>query len=296
MRAARTVLRAYSSSFFLVTRFLPAPQRAEVEVTYAAVRYPDEIVDTFPLTAAQKLARLDEWERQYREALRLPGLGARLQAGLPWILCGFTTVVVRRKIPPEHYLAFLDAMRRDVQPSPFSNFASLVDDYVYGSAVVVGYFLTHIYGTADGCPLEDALLCARELGIALQLTNFARDVEEDRRRGRLYVPRDVLARFGVRPEEALNGRRPQALERGARWLAEQAESRYEFARRSLPVFAAECRAAIRACIDVYQSLNRRLLENPDLVSRRLRLSPFQKFRLLPSDKYWRVPLAYARLL
>src|SRR4051794_3882672 len=64
-REARAVLRAYSTSFFLVTRFLPARKRDKVEAIYAAVRYPDEIVDTFPLTADEKLARLNAWLASY---------------------------------------------------------------------------------------------------------------------------------------------------------------------------------------------------------------------------------------
>lgn len=296
VQAARTVLHAYSSSFFLVTRFLPPEKRGEVEVTYAAVRYPDEIVDSFMLAPEEKLTRLDGWQRDYGVALRAANLKEQVAAGTPWILCGFARVALRRGIPPEHYLAFLDAMRRDVQPSFFADFEELIGNYVYGSAVVVGYFLTHIYGAAGATGLEQALECARELGIALQLTNFARDVEEDRRRGRLYVPRDALACYGLRAEEVLHGSNPGALQRAALWLAEQAEPRYQYARRHLSAFSPDCRPAIRACIDVYQELNRRLLDERSLTRRRVRLNAFEKLRLLPPDKYWRVPLAYMRLL
>jgi len=296
VRAARSVLRAYSSSFFLVTRFLPPVKRAEVEVVYAAVRYPDEVVDSFPWPADCKLARLNDWELHYRSALQAGGIKQQIQAGIPWILAGFARVVSHRGIPPEHYLAFLDAMRRDARPAIFADFDELIRSYVYGSAVVVGYFLTHIYGTADGTSLEQALGCARELGIALQLTNFARDGEEDRRQGRVYIPLDALSRAGFRLEEFLRCGNPEALRTATRWLAEQAEPRYLYARLHLPAFSADCRTAIHACIDVYQAINRRLLDGGASAGRRVRLNAFEKFRMLPPGKYWRVPLAYARLV
>jgi len=296
VRAAGCILRTYSSNFFLVTRFLPADKRAEVEVTYAAVRYPDEIVDSFAVPAAEKTALLDAWEESYRSALRPAGLAEQVASGIPWILAGFAHVVRRRSIPPEHYLAFLDAMRRDVRPAPFADFDELIHGYVYGSAVVVGYFLTHIYGADSRAAPAEALECARQLGVALQLTNFARDVEEDRRRGRLYVPADWLAHEGLSPEQALEAAPGEELRRAARRLAEEAEPRYQYARRHLSAFSPDCRAAIRASIEVYQAVNRRVLEGRAGAARRARLNAVEKFRLLPAAKYWRLPLAYARLL
>ena len=296
VKAARRVIRTYSSSFFLVTRFLPSPKRACVEVTYAAVRYPDEIADTFSLPAARKLDMLRAWRESYLGALDCPGFRESVQAGIPWILAGFAHVVTRHRIPPEHYLAFLAAMERDIRPAPFANFEDLVGNYVYGSAIVVGYFLTYIYGAEPPSAPAEALACARELGIALQLTNFARDVEDDRLRGRLYVPVDWLAREGLTVTEALDPAHGARLRRAARRLAAEAESRYHYARKHLDRFSPDCRPAILACIEVYQAVNRRLLDGQGDAGRRVRLNALEKFRVLPADKYWRVPLAYAGLL
>jgi phytoene synthase len=296
VKAARRVLRTYSSSFFLVTRFLPAAKRACVEVTYAAVRYPDEIADTFALATTRKLAMLRAWRESYLAALDCRGFHECLEAGIPWILAGFAHVVTRHGIPREHYLAFLDAMERDIRPAPFADFEELIGSYVYGSAIVVGYFLTYIYGADPPSASAEALDCARELGIALQLTNFARDVEDDRLRGRLYVPVDWLAREGLTVTQALGPTHGARLRRAARRLAMEAESRYQYARRRLKTFSPDCRPAILACIEVYQAVNRRLLEGQGDAGRRVRLNALEKFRVLPPDKYWRVPLAYAGLL
>lgn len=295
-RTSRKVLRNYSSSFFLVTRFLPPAERAQVEVIYASVRYPDEIVDTFPIPAEEKLRLLDGWEKAYLDAIGVEGIRARIRSGAPWILAGFSEVVRVRGIPREHYVSFLAAMRRDARPAPFATLDALIQDYVYGSAIVVGYFLTYVYGHSPEAGLEDALECARELGIALQLTNFARDVYEDHRRGRLYLPLDMLAAEGLSAADYLEPEREPALRGVICELAGIAERGYEAARRNLAVFAPDCRTAIGACIEVYQKLNQTILHSRDPVRRRASVPAAEKFRVLPPGKYWRVPLAYAGLL
>jgi len=294
--SSRLILRSFSSSFFLVTRFLPAAKRSEVEVIYASVRFPDEIVDTFTLNANEQLAMLGRWEEHYLESLNINGIRRRVAAGIPWILAGFSELVSEHRIPPEHYIAFLAAMRRDARPRPFPTLESLIDEYVYGSAVVVGYFLTYVYGHAQTASLNEALACARRLGIALQLTNFVRDVAEDYRHGRLYIPLSFLAEEGLNPQDIMSLEKRAGLLRAAQALAGQAEMDYEFARRNLSVFNPDCRPAIEACIEVYGKLNQRFLEGASPLEQRVSLSTLEKFRLLPSGKYWRIPLAYAKLL
>lgn len=78
VREARRVMRAYTTSFFIVSRFLPAAKRAEVEAVYAAVRYPDEVVDTFPLADSERRNLLDGWQAGYEAGLASPSLAAGL--------------------------------------------------------------------------------------------------------------------------------------------------------------------------------------------------------------------------
>ena len=85
----------------------------------------------------------------------------------------------------------------DVRPRPFGTLDDLIESYIYGSAIVVGYFLTYVYGASGEGSFDRALASARDLGIALQLTNFLRDVGEDQRRGRLYLPLDMLRAEGI---------------------------------------------------------------------------------------------------
>ena len=298
VRQARAVLRNYSTSFFIVTRFLPPAKRAQVEAIYAAVRYPDEIVDTFPLAPTQRAALLDEWRAHYETALGMHSAKEMLRAGAPLFIAGFVKVVQDANIPREHYRAFLDAMRLDVWPRPFATLDDLIDSYVYGSAIVVGYFLTYVYGENRAGDFARALQSARNLGAALQLTNFLRDIAEDQRRRRVYLPQDMLRAAGIDELDAALGTigaaQQPALTRIVRQLAEIAETYYDRSLNELNAFAPDSQIAIRACIDVYRRLNQRIAQAPHGLAQRASVPTREKFKALPASKYWRLPLAYLR--
>ncbi|HEX6183435.1 MAG TPA: phytoene/squalene synthase family protein [Pyrinomonadaceae bacterium] len=292
VRESRAVMRSYTTSFFVVSRFLPRAKREEVEAVYAAVRYPDEVVDTFPLERAERLRLLEDWRERYEASLVCESLRESLTRGVPAHLAGFARVVRERAIPPEHYRAFLDAMRLDVAPRPFRTLDDLIHSYVYGSAVVVGYFLAHIYGASDASSFGRARSASRDLGVALQLTNFLRDVAEDQRRGRVYLPTDALRAEGIRVLDAHDPRQQEALARVRRRLAAVAADFYARARADLDAFAPDCRLAVRSCIEVYSRLNERVAQSERGVTHRESVPLREKFEALPASKYWRIPLAY----
>ncbi len=286
------VLRAYSTSFFIVTRFLPAHKRAKVEAIYAAVRYPDEIVDTFPIDRNEQLRRLAEWTVQYESALGHLSIRRSLESGIPCFLASFAAVVRDAGIPPEHYRAFIEAMRLDATPRLFATLDDLIESYIYGSAIVVGYFLTYVYGASSPQSFTRALESARSLGIALQLTNFLRDVGEDQCRGRVYLPFDHLRAEGIEEVNIGDARGRNALNRVLRRVAAIAESYYTDSLSGLAAFAPDSQMAIRACIDVYRQLNNRIGQSPQGVLHRESVPISEKLKVLPASKYWRLPLAY----
>ncbi|MDQ6699179.1 MAG: phytoene/squalene synthase family protein [Acidobacteriota bacterium] len=293
---ARSVLRAYSSSFFLVTRFLPLEKRREVEVIYAAVRYPDEVVDTFRLSPAARLNLLGEWGDAYERGLEIPSLSQATAERVPCFIAAFTRVVRDRRIPTGYYRAFLAAMRMDVEPQPFSTVEALIDTYIYGSATVVGYFLAYVYGPSAAGNFERCLASARNLGIALQLTNFLRDVREDRRRGRVYIPLEFLRAEGIGEIDLDNPRQLAPLNRALCKLSAVAESHYAQAELDIDAFAPDSRTAIGACIRVYRQLNQQIGKSVEGVLHRETVPMLTKFHVLPPSKYWRIPLAYSGVL
>lgn len=295
-RKARNVLRSYSTSFYIVTRFLPPKKREKVEAIYAAVRYPDEIVDTFGLSAIEKLKLLNSWEMHYEVALSVDSTRERLKLGIPTFVACFAQVVCDANIPAEHYKSFLGAMRHDVSPRQFLTLNDLIDSYIYGSAIVVGYFLAYVYGPAtgdlSGRDFKRALKASHDLGIALQLTNFLRDVAEDQKRGRIYLPNDLLWEEGLYNPDATDIRQHNAFNRVLKKLTNISEDYYAAALANLDAFSPDCRTAINACIDVYRQLNRQIESSPRGILHRESVPMRRKFQVLPTSKYWRLPLAY----
>jgi phytoene synthase len=275
-----------------VTRFLPPAKRGQVEVVYAAVRYPDEIVDTFPIPPAERLRLLDQWAEDYERGLEYGSQQQAVAAGLNCFIAAFAQVARQKQIPPQHYRSFLEAMRLDVTPRPFRDLEDLVESYIYGSATVVGYFLAYVYGASAPQEFPRALTASRDLGIALQLTNFLRDVPEDKRRGRVYLPQDMLRAEGIADMDLAGESSRRALRRVLRQLSGTAEQFYSNAEANIDAFAPDCRVAIQACIEVYRQLNQRIGSSGEGVLHRASVPMKEKFRVLPPSKYWRLPLAY----
>ena len=292
VRRARYVMRSFTTSFYIVTRFLPPPKREQVEAVYAAVRYPDEIVDTFQINQESKERLLTKWAQGYELALLSSSIQESLEQQVPCFLASFTAVVRDTGIPPDYYHSFIAAMRHDVKPRRFATLDDLIDSYIYGSAIVVGFFLAHIYGENQNGDFARAIKASRDLGIALQLTNFLRDVSEDQRRGRLYLPLDMLCEEGIAEVDVNDMRQHPALNRVIKRLVSIAQNYYQSAAENLDAFAPDCQVAIRACIDVYGQLNKRIAQSRRGILYRESVPAREKFKVLPASKYWRLPLAY----
>jgi phytoene synthase len=291
-RHARHVMRHYTTGFFIVSRFLPKIKRNDVELIYAAVRYPDEVVDTFDIRDDQKRELLAEWRTGYRAALQSADLLQLLKGNAPPFVAAFADLVRRHKIPEKYYESFLDAMEFDIAPRPFNTLDDLIDNYIYGSAIVVGYFLTHVYGAASPDAFDDAMQSAKNLGIGLQLTNFLRDIQDDAKRGRVYLPTDILEAYGIARFNPSDEQQQEQLRPVVKEMTRLADGFYEKSFQTLNAFHPDSRIAIKACIDVYRMLNTRIADSDLGIHHRESVPLVEKLKPLPASKFWRIPLAY----
>lgn len=193
LRAAYTTCRALNAhhgrTFFLATRLLPRERRPAVHALYGFARHTDEIVDDLRDTSSPtaKATRIDALTADLTTALR----GG--EAAHP-VLAALADTVARYGIDHRHFTDFLAAMRMDTHVTGYATFAEL-GGYMHGSAAVIGLQMLPVLGTI--VPPAVAEGPAAALGVAFQLTNFLRDVGEDLDRGRVYLPADELAAFGV---------------------------------------------------------------------------------------------------
>jgi len=180
----------HGKTYFLATLLLPKAKRPFVHALYGFARYADEIVDDLAseLSVAEKAEALSTWGNTVL---------ADLKKGTSQDHVGRALIdtVNRFNIPHEHFEAFLHSMTMDLTVQEYESYEDLLE-YVYGSAAVIGLQMVPILG-----PLHnDAFAAAEKLGIAFQLANFIRDVDEDLDRGRVYLPIKELAQFGVTRE------------------------------------------------------------------------------------------------
>jgi phytoene synthase len=180
----------HGKTYYLATLLLPKSKRPFVHALYGFARYADEIVDDLAstLTPQEKAEVLSKWSS---------GVLAGLQNGTSEDPVGRALVdtAKRFKIPHQHFIDFLHSMEMDLTVTQYQSYDDLLE-YVYGSAAVIGLEMVPVLGYSDDAAFESA----KKLGIAFQLANFIRDVGEDLERGRIYLPLDELARFGVTRE------------------------------------------------------------------------------------------------
>lgn len=181
--------RRHGTTYYWATRALPREDQPHVHALYGLCRFADEIVDAPGVGDS------------HQRALALDGLrddfvtGVDAGASAHPILAATIHTVRTRGIDPELFLRFFRSMRMDLSVTRYPTAADLAR-YTDGSAAVIGELMLPILRPPD---VEAARAGARALGIAFQLTNFLRDVDEDLDRGRIYLPLDDLARFGADP-------------------------------------------------------------------------------------------------
>ena len=180
----------HGKTYFLATLLLPKAKRPFVHALYGFARYADEIVDDLAseLSVEEKAEALSTWGNTVLSDLKKGTSQDHVGRAL-------IDTVKRFDIPHEHFEAFLHSMTMDLTVQEYETYEDLLE-YVYGSAAVIGLEMVPILGPLH----KDAFGAAEKLGIAFQLANFIRDVDEDLDRGRVYLPIKELAQFGVTRE------------------------------------------------------------------------------------------------
>ncbi len=184
----RQITRRYGTSFYFATQFFPKETREGIYAIYAFARIPDEIVDDPSCDDHDEaLRKLKAWCESWRSAMETG------QSEDP-VLFAIVNQFQKYSIPMSECDAFLKSMFMDEEKFTYENYSEL-EEYMFGSAGVIGLMVTRVVGYSS----DDAFEYAKKLGYAFQLTNFLRDIREDHDDlGRVYMPQDELRQFGLR--------------------------------------------------------------------------------------------------
>ena len=254
---------ASGSSFYYSFLFLPAPRRRAITELYAFCREVDDVVDE---TAEMQVAaaKLAWWRAEV----------ANLYRGNPQhpVTRALRPFIEDYALSQEHLNEIIDGMEMDLTQTRYLDWAGL-ERYCHRVAGVVGLLAARIFGYRDARTLE----YARDLGIAFQLTNIVRDVGEDARRGRIYLPQEDLARFGVQVSDVIKARATPAFAELMAFEVNRAREWYGRALAKLPARDRRAQRAGLAMAAIYQTLLEEIARDGyRVLDRRIALTPVRK--------------------
>ena len=298
----RHIARSAAKNFYYGFLALPAKKRNALSAVYAFMRCADDISDDPTIPPEQRREKLNDWMNAFRRVVdgertddpvlfALADAQKRYNVPLEWLekLVQGTAMDVSSLQVQNHDLSGV----RDVPAKPghvltaepqlqYETFDQLYD-YCYHVASVVGLVCIRIFGYRD--PRAEKL--AEETGVAFQLTNILRDVKEDAGLGRVYLPREDFARFGLGPPALTNGSATASLRPVLEFEALRARAYYRAAEELLPLIDDDSQAALWTLVEIYRRLLEKIVaRNYDVFSQRVSLSSAEKLSVMIKG-WWR---------
>lgn len=259
---AQTSIEEGSKSFSLAARLFPHGPRLGAYYIYFWCRYCDDVID--------KGGSLSELETLRTETLKLWDNNSH--QGLPPFLA-FKEAVTQFQIPKSYPLELLEGMRMDLLNKSYNNFYEL-KLYCYRVASTVGLMMCHVMGLNR----ESALKEAASLGIAMQLTNIARDVKEDFQLGRTYLPLEWLQAEGLDQKNYMQRDNREKLFRVIRRLLAMAETYYQEGLKGLDALSWRSALTILCALRIYREIGRKIIATgPEAIEQRIVVSKTRKF-------------------
>ncbi len=244
LKWSREMTRVFSKGFYLSTYLMPAGLRRDVFALYGFCRYTDNIGDSPRQRSMEEIFHeLNHWRDELQSAYKSG------ESQNP-IMNAFVHVALEKKIPIHLPLELIDGVQSDIQTDIYPDFNSL-RKFCYQVASVVGVMMTYVIGYRD----EAAFQHAEALGIAMQLTNVLRDINEDwQLHQKIFLPEDDMKRFEVRPDDIAAGKVTDRFVSLMKFEIERARGYYQEANGGIYLLAKKGRPSIRAAADIYSSI------------------------------------------
>lgn len=258
---------ASGSSFYYSFLFLPKPRREAITALYAFCREVDDVADECSDIQVAR-TKLAWWRAEV----------ANLYAGNPQhpVTQAIAPAVGEYNLAEEHFLEIIDGMEMDLDQNRYRDFKEL-QLYCYRVASVVGLLSAAIFGYTD----RRTLKYAHDLGLAFQLTNIVRDVGEDARRGRIYLPLNEMENYGVSEADILESRESENVRRLLQSQIERAQGYYERALAELPAKDKKAQRTGLIMAGIYRTLLDEIQRGgcEKVLNQRISLTPLRKLWL-----------------
>ncbi|MFN2453007.1 MAG: phytoene/squalene synthase family protein [Pyrinomonadaceae bacterium] len=274
-RFCRETTRRHAKSFYFCTQFLPREKRRAIYAMYALCRHVDDAVDE---GGAQDERAAQDAVARWRVELDAAYSGAPVASP---VLLAWRDMLARYHIKQELPLELMRGVLMDTHIKRYETWEDL-RVYCYRVASVVGLMSSEIFGYTE----PSTLIYAEALGIAMQLTNILRDVGEDARMNRIYLPQEDLRRFGYMESALVNGEVNENFRQLMRFEIERARHFYREAEKGIPLLNRDARFTVLLAARLYARILDAIERNGfDVWTRRAHLSLTGKLRAAP--RVWR---------
>jgi phytoene synthase len=267
-REAKKITRKFAKTFYLASLFLPKDKRNASYAVYAICRLSDETVDD--LSCPNPEENLKKLEQKISEAYTENIINTPL-------LAAFKQTINTYQIPKEYFDTLIKGMRMDLELKHYLNFSAL-HEYCYRVAGVVGQIMLKIFGYRNQAAQNYAI----ELGVAMQLTNILRDINEDLLRGRIYLPQEEMQNFGVSEQQLSLGQNNETFKNLLRFQIQRCNKLYGDSLTGIKLID-NCRArfVVLTMQEIYSEILRVIQKNDyDVFSKRAQVGKIKKLQII----------------
>jgi phytoene synthase len=272
----RALTYTYAKTFYFASYFLPKHKRAACYAVYAFCRWADDLVDNSPTDESGFATTAAELVAEWKDALH--NVYDKNAAANP-VMIAWADVLETFKIPKNLPEELIEGVLMDTYVNRFKTFDDLYN-YCYKVASVVGLMTSEIFGYSS----PDALPHAIDLGIAMQLTNIARDIGEDAAMGRIYIPKEELELFKISEDDILKNSQCESFKQLMQFQIQRAHEFYDSADRGIPYLDNDSRLTVQLMSTNYRRILGRIEKNNyDVFKKRASLSLVQKATAVPTS-------------
>lgn len=282
----RAITRKHAKTFYMATRFLPNHKQRGIFAIYSLCRYIDDLVDEAEdLVQKQQLShseikiKLNQWKQKLQDTYEGKSFNNP-------ILIAFSDVLRRYNIPIKMPFELMEGVCMDLYKKRYESFDE-VYDYSFKVASIVGLMTSQVFGYES----KEALGYAVDLGIAMQLTNILRDVGEDLKKDRIYLPQDDLRKFGVSEEDLFDHARTDAVKELLAFQINRARRYYERADKGICMLSEDSRLPVYLARHNYSRILDKIEQNNyNVFDIRAYLNTTEKLSIIP-QVFYRTKLA-----
>ena len=277
----RAITREHAKTFYMATRFLPNEKQRGIFAIYSLCRYIDDLVDEAEDLVSKKELdiaginkKLDKWKQKLQDTYE------GKEHDNP-ILIAFSDVLRNYEIPIELPFELMEGVCMDLYKNRYETFEE-VYDYSYKVASIVGLMTSEVFGYSS----KDALDYAVDLGIAMQLTNILRDVGEDLRKDRIYLPKEDLDQFGISEEELFAYTLDDKFKELMAFQIDRARHFYDQSDLGIPLLSEDSRLPVYLARYNYSRILDKIEENDcNVFEHRAYLNATEKLSIVPRILY-----------